>query len=215
MRVSAQRSRRLVLLGLLSLGLAGLSWAIGGSPPTATATALRPDKHTRSYRFKARVTSNDGVSPFRVGSTVTGEFTYDLRAKGPCPHHGGGQYPSPGHHFVVQLGKQIFRGRDVAVTTGMLGHAEHFQVVAFDLGLPPRWDMDHTRGSQTYGVLLQNAPSRGVVTDVAIPRKLKLSDWVTTKELRLDFFHGVRFSGGQAKGRATVTATVETLEPVR
>ena len=74
--------------------------------------------------------------------------------------------------------------------------------------------MDHTRRSQSYGVTLQNAPPRAAVPRVAVPDRLTLSDFVTTKELRLDFFHGVRFPGGQVEDRSIVYATVEKLEPV-
>jgi hypothetical protein len=92
-------------------------------------------------------------------------------------------------------------------------HAEGFQIVAMDLKLPEGWEMDHRGGSQTDGFLLQNAPSRKVIDRAArIPERVSLFEFVNTREVRLDFFHGVSFPGGKVTNRATVYATVESLE---
>jgi hypothetical protein len=90
--------------------------------------------------------------------------------------------------------------------------AEHFQIVAFDLALPNGWEMDHGGQSQTYGIVLQNVPPRKAIAGLGIPDRISLADFSSTRELRLDFFHGVRFPGGQVIGRAIVSATVESLE---
>ena len=66
--------------------------------------------------------------------------------------------------------------------------------------------------SQTYGPLLQNVPSRAVMARGGLPDGLSLPNWINTRELRLDFFHGVRFPGGQVERRAVVQATLESLD---
>ena len=94
-------------------------------------------------------------------------------------------------------------------------HAEDFGMVAPDLELPEGWEMDHTRRSQTYSFLLQNVPPRKVIARAgSIPRRLSLSDFVSTREVRFDFFHGVSFPGGKVTDRATLYAAVESLEEV-
>ena len=192
---------------------------VGSLPPGAwTAPApFRRQASARTYRFKACVESNGGVSPFKVGSLITGTFTYDLKGKHdgpPQPCHG--TYKSALNSLAFQVGDLRFFGTgDVDVTTGAFEEAEHFQIVASDLRLPRGWEMDHTRRSQTYSFLLQNAPSKKVVASPAIPNRVSLSDFVTTRELHLDFFHGVRFPGGRVKDRATVHAKVKSLEEVR
>jgi hypothetical protein len=74
--------------------------------------------------------------------------------------------------------------------------------------------MDHTRLSQSYSFLLQNAPSKKVLAGTAIPDRLSLPQFVNFREVRFDFFHGVSFPGGRVQGRATVHADVELLERV-
>jgi hypothetical protein len=92
---------------------------------------------------------------------------------------------------------------------------EDFRIVAPDLKLPKGWQMDHKRISQTYSITLQNAPPRKVIGRLAIPDHIRLADFVNTLELRLDFFHGVRFPGGEAKGRAVLYAHLESLQEIR
>ena len=183
----------------------------------ATAWAVRtplPIDTPRMYRFAARINDNGGVSPFKVGELITGTFTYDLRGKNKVaanlPH---GSFESKRNSLAFQLGDLRFSCiGEVSVTIGAFGHAEHFQIIAFDLELPKGWEMDHKKGSQTYSFLLQNAPSNNVITRVAIPERILLRDFRGTRELKLGFCPGIRFPGGQVKEHATVTATVETLE---
>jgi hypothetical protein len=101
------------------------------------------------------------------------------------------------------------------VTVTAFDHAEDFGMVAYDLKLPKGWEMDHTRRSQAYSFCLQNAPAREVIPrEASIPERISLSDFVSTREVRFDFFHGVSFPGGKIRGRATLYATVNTLELV-
>lgn len=200
---------------LLGMSTGAIALAGASDIPDAGEKATVVDVNTHTYRFTARITANDGVLPFRVGSRLHGQFTYDMKAKDQRPNSPLlGFYPSTRNRFSFQLGDQHFTGTDVTVTTGALSYAEHFGINAYDLKLPPGWEIDHTKRSQSYGIILQNAPSRGVMPNKAVPDRLKLSDFKNTRELRLDFFHGVRFPGGQVKGRAIVCATVELLEAV-
>jgi hypothetical protein len=172
----------------------------------------------RTYRFTARITDNARITPFKVGGRVSGSFTYDLRGVNIQPGiPGHASYSSPNNAVIFQTEGMRFTGvGDVLAVVNSLEPAEDFGIVAPDLKLPDGWEMDHTQRSQTYSFRLQNAPPKGVIDRAAkIPRDLSLSDFVNTREVRLDFFHGVRFPGGKITGRATVFATVETLEEVR
>lgn len=183
---------------------------------TAPVPPARQPDHVRTYRFSAKVRDNGGVTPFKVGALITGTFTYDLKAKAVRTDGSSyGHYQSPLNAIDFRLGDLRFTGvGDITFTAGMHGRAEHYGIGAPDLKLPRGWDMDHTRRSQTYTVLLQNAPPRAAVPRVAVPDRLALPDFVTTRAVRLDFFHGVRFPGGGVKDRAIVFADVEKLEPV-
>jgi hypothetical protein len=177
------------------------------------AATIRPTE-TRTYRFTARVQKNGGVTPFQVGSIITGSFTYDMQAlnlvKDGLPY---GQYRSPRNRFSFQCDGYSFTGTGVIeVTTGLFPYAEHFGIVAFDLELPPGWKMRHNGESHAYSLLLQNAPPRGAVRDVKIPKEVKIKNFISTREVRLTFGHGIRFPGGQVKGEAIVFAKVESLE---
>jgi hypothetical protein len=172
---------------------------------------------TVTYRFTARVTNNGGVTPFKVGELITGSFTYDLRGTNISPEvPAHGVYSSPRNSLAFQVGKLRFSGvGDIWTVVNAFDHAEDFGVLAPDLKLPEGWEMDHTRRSQTYGFLIQNAPSRKVISPTAnLPRRIALSDFVNSREVHLFFHHGVKFPGGQVTGRATVYATVESLEEV-
>jgi hypothetical protein len=212
MLIRAPRLFGFVLPVLLTLGLACRLGADGGTDRVDMTRVTRDN--TRTYGFTARIKGNGGVIPFRAGDTISGTFTCDLDSKNQHPPgRGHGAYKSPRNAFSFQLGKLHFSGAgDVLVTVGAFKHAEHFQVVAFDLKLPDGWKMDHAGPSQTYGIVLQNAPARGVLPNPAVPKRLNLARFANTRELRLDFCNGVRFPGGRVNGRATVFATVETLE---
>ena len=203
------------LTGVLSFCL--VPWVLPGTPSIrAVPLRERPSKNLRTYRFKARIKANNGVTPFKVGKVITGTFTYDVAGKGEDTPPVCGMFHSGGNALSFQVGQLHFKCiGDILVTTGLYKYAEHFQVVAPDLQLPRGWQMDHTRRSQTYSVLFQNAPPKGVVPRKQPPDRLSLSSWVNTRELLLDFYHGVRFPGGQVNKRATVVAVVESMEEVR
>jgi hypothetical protein len=205
-------------VGVFCLALIGSSFFAGhfaGRPTLPDQTQRRPKwDDMRSYRFTARITTNDGVSPFKVGEVITGQFCYDLKGANMHPNAiGHASFKSARNAISLQTSGLRFSGRgDVLVTVGAFPHAEHFQIVASDLAVPNGWDMDHGGQSQTYGIVLQNAPPQRVILGTGIPDRLSLTDFSSTRELRLDFFHGVRFPGGQVIGRAIVSATVEGLE---
>ncbi len=90
--------------------------------------------------------------------------------------------------------------------------AEYFGLLAPDLKLPKGWEMPHGGPSQRYGILLQNVPPRKALAGKSLPDRLSLPDFVSSRELRLDFFHGVSFPGGQVSRRATVFATLESFK---
>jgi hypothetical protein len=201
-----------VLAVLLSLALPCRLGADGGTDRVDLAKVRRDN--VRTYRFTARIKANGGALPFRAGETITGTFTYDLDGKNQLPTgRAHNRYTSALNAFSFQLGKFHFVGAgDILVTVSAFTGGEHFQIVAFDLKLPDGWEMDHAGPSQTYGIVLQNAPARGALRHPSIPKHVRLAPFVNTRELRLDFCNGVQFPGGRVKGRATVFATVEALE---
>ena len=173
--------------------------------------------HVRTYRFTARIAANAGVTPFKVSSVITGRFTYDLKGKNKhADNLSHAAFESARNAFTFQMGDLCFSGAgEILVTVATFKYAEHFQIVAFNLNLPMGWEMNPAKGSQSFSFLLQNAPAKRVLADPPhIPNRLSLPDFVNTRELRLDFFHGVRWPGGQVNARATVFAAVETLEEV-
>jgi hypothetical protein len=207
-------------IGLSCLGAAFCLLAVVAAAISLAAPAPFPrpaHPHTRTYRFTARIKNNEGITPFKRGQLITGSFTYDLKSKAVRTNgRTYGHYESARNSFSFQTGGLRFTGvGDVTVTVSTFDHAEHFGIVAPDLKLPKGWEMDHTRRSQTYSILLQNAPSKKAITRLAIPDRVKLSDFVSTRELRLDFFHGVRFPGGTVKERATLCAPLLSIQEVR
>ncbi len=185
------------------------------------AAPLRPaaDPDLRTYRFTARVTENGGVTPFKVGAVIKVAITYDMRGKDlQADGKEYGRYESKKNAISARIGDLEFRSAgDVWAESGAFSYAEHVQVVAFDLDLPAGWEMDHHSGdknSNSFGVLFQNAPSRNVLSGKALPDKVNLADFKDTHKLRIDFFSGVKFPGGEVKKRATVLASVEEFEGV-
>ena len=204
-------------LGLLVFHL--LTFQPANTPVARSAAPFRGPAldHVRRYQFTARIKANAGVSPFKVGSVITGRFTYDLKGKNKhADNLSHAAFESARNAFTFQAGDLGFSGAgEILVTTAAFKYAEHFQIVAFNLNLPMGWEMNHAKDSQSFSFLLQNAPAKRVLADPPhIPNRLSLPDFVNTRELRLDFFHGVRWPGGQVNARATVLATVESLEEV-
>jgi hypothetical protein len=200
-------------IGCLLAGIAFVSAPLTGSQEIAPAPV---PLQTRTYQFEARVKDNAGITPFKVGDTISGRFTYDLRSEKVRGNPAFAHYEAVRNSFMFESGDLRFIGAGkTTVSVSSFEHSEHFGIGAPDLDLPKGWEMDHTRRSQTYGVLFQNVPPRKVISGVAIPESLSLSDFKNTLQLRLDFFHGVSFPGGAVKGRATVIGIVEKLEEVK
>lgn len=168
---------------------------------------------TVSYCFTARIKSNGGVTPFKVGEVLMGKFTYDVNSRAVRSNQSYAHMESTRNSIEFRHGSLLFYGTgDVLATVSSFNHSEHFGVVAPDLSLPPGWDMSHQRMSQSYSVLFQNAPNRGIIKEIKPPGKINLADYVSVREVRLDFFEGVRFPGGQVVHRATVMADIVSLD---
>lgn len=186
------------------------------SPPRSEASAAlapAPD-NTRTYQFAARVTDNGGVTPFKVGDLITGTFTYDLDAKDVKPSPTSGLYKSARNAISFRLGDLTFFGAgEVIATTASGDGIDHFGVLARDLKLPESWDMEHSRQSLGYFIMLRNDPAKGVFPNDKLPERLDLSKFSTFRQLRFEFYKGVRFPGGEVKERTSVYAVVETLDP--
>jgi len=182
----------------------------------ASAHATLPTR-TRTYRFTARITDNAGVTPFKVGDLITGAFTYDLEAT--KEHEVKGQiavYTSKRHSLTFKVGEWQFVGTgDVKLILCTTDSHEHFGIITGGVQAPKGWEIDPRGPSQSYGFTLQNAPPRKVLTRLDVPRVVSLADFETARQVKLDFYRGVAFPGGKVQGRATVYATVESLEAER
>jgi hypothetical protein len=195
--------------------LAGPLLALALAPGTTNSRAPAPVE-TRTYQFQAKIKDNGGVTPFEVGESITGTFTYDrrsnpIRSVPNCAHR-----VSDRNAIVFELGDLKFVGTDeVVVAVSSFEGSEHFGMTASDLTLPKGWDMLHKKGSQSYGFALQNVPPKKKIDGTSIPTELVLSDFTSSAEVWLDFYNGVSFPGGAVKGRATVMAHIESLKEVK
>jgi hypothetical protein len=208
------------LLGIVAGGLLLLS--LIEPPSLATAVPVREAKASdlRTYRFRARIRSNAGVTPFKVKEVIDGEFTYDLRARDPRAENAnwGGHFESANNALWFRIGDERFVGTGKVIAcvskfdaTENTESNEHFGVVAHDLKLPKGWEIDHESKSNSFGFIFQNVPDRKVLAR-KLPDEVVLSEFVNTREFRVDFW-GVKFPGGEVKERATVMSDVESLEP--
>jgi hypothetical protein len=171
--------------------------------------------HTRTYRFTARVTGNGGVSPFKVGALIHGTFTYDLRPPTRKVESAVSSYfQSPRNSLVLRVGELRFAASGaVGLNIYASDNDELFWLFASDLELPSGWEVGHHKGKrQVHGLVLKNAPPRKVLRPPTVPARIRLADFMTRRELTLNFNRGVRFPGGEVAGQAIVVATVELLD---
>src|SRR4051812_5537822 len=80
------------------------------TPPGDRGAALAPvlketrTYRTRTYQFEARVKNNAGVTPFKVGDTISGRFTYDLGGERVRGNKQFGHYEAEKNALVIQSG---------------------------------------------------------------------------------------------------------------
>jgi len=201
-------------------------------PPVAACAADKPATvrkpvsaakpgDLRTFRFTAIIKSNYGETPFKVGTKITGEFTYDLSAKDSKPealHRGW--YESPNNRIVFKYRSLTFKssGRVWVSTSCCKGPVEGFFIGTRDIDMPKGWTLidppkDRPYNSRTFSVRLQNGPRQDVVRDDTIPTNLHLHQF-RHKGLKVDFYDGVKHPGGVIRRRATVYAILEYLERV-
>jgi hypothetical protein len=177
----------------------------------------------RTYRFTAKITHNGGVTPFKVGTMVTGEFTYDLYATNIRPDRRDvGWYNSSKHRFSFRYGKLRFVGKgDIRLSIGKIPNTvESFGIGPRDLTMPPGWKMA-PRDPQLPGdvpgfrVMLQNSPPFGAIKNTSVPGKIEFWRFATSRDFRLHFSQGVAFPGGQLEARTFVYAEIKKLELVQ
>ncbi len=166
-----------------------------------------------SYRFAARIKDNGGVAWFKTGTVITGQFTYDVDAtplSSRVPN--AKRYLSPRNRLVFEYEQERFVGAgDIQVKIGALTQSESFVIRADDLELPSGWVINRAGRFDGYGIGLQNVPPRGVLQDARVPASLELSQFVTSRELQLSFYHGVSYPQGRVDRPALVRADVESL----
>jgi hypothetical protein len=217
MKTRLHRFLRVVLVaGFLSLS------ASGRADENKPVAARKPARLV-TYRFTARITDNAGVTPFKVGTKITGEFTYDMTAKnirnaGP-KFALSGEYKSKRNQIAFTYGKLRFEAKGrVKVTSGTIPRiAEDFSVVSFGLRLPMGWKSIEPPENKKYripsfGVILQNHPPRKVLPTADIPKALDLAKFVNAKNAYINFPNGLMFPGGILERRVKIEAVIEKLE---
>jgi hypothetical protein len=142
--------------------------------------------------------------------------SYDLKGTKVFKNSAGtvADYCSTDNSISFQSGDLRFTGTGkILVTVSTFPESEHFGVVAHRVDLPKGWATAWGGFSHSYGLVLQNAPPKKVITKIELPDRISLTDFAT-RSVRLDFRNGVRFPGGEVDKRAVVEATVESLEEV-
>jgi hypothetical protein len=117
------------------------------------------------------------------------------------------------NHLVIVIGGNVFSTAGdgfVDVGNSVFSSAETFGPWAGNMNLPSGWSIDHSSVNNSMGVFLQNAPRRGVLSDLSLPSTLHLEDWVDTHTFHLYFGDGVTFPGGSVT-TGSVQGTIDTL----
>src|SRR5262249_10457096 len=120
-KLRAARHLFVALSLCIPVGILPLTAPAGANPTSGVGSVDVRVHQGHTYKFRARVTDNGGVTPFKIGTLLRGGFTYDPRGKGQRP--GAPQY---GRYFSSQnalsfwLGDQRFRGAgDILATVGI------------------------------------------------------------------------------------------------
>lgn len=169
---------------------------------------------TVTYRFKAKVDKQYNATPFAIGDEIEGEFTYDLESKmrrpdSPQPRN---VMESSRNTVSFKVGKQQFTGMGIGwLSVTETQHAETLVVGTRELRLPDGWKVNEGKYPPGFCVMFQNAPPRNVIQPTGIPHRIKLDDFVDTREFRLDFMNGLEFPGGKTVERVTVHCNIESL----
>jgi hypothetical protein len=177
----------------------------------------------RTYRFTAKIIYNTGVTPMKVGTRLTGEFTYGLAAHNVSTLKRIGRYRSRRNKLSIRYGKLVFRCQDVVtVSVGIStpNRFEAFSISGGKLNVPKGWrsHLDSFSGMDKSYITfyLQNSPARALLVDgTRIPSHLDAWKRFQTRTLVLDFQDGVDFPGGRVDKRASVYAKIETLQPAK
>ena len=211
--VLIERARLTILLGAL-LVVSSVNAAAGDKRPVVAHKPLR----LRTYRFTAKIYYNGGVTPFKVGTKLTGQFTYDLSANDESNLKWQGLYRSPRNRIEIRYGKLIFSSQD-EVRVGVGSHKKSFEgfgISGGKLKLPKGWsslpDPVSWRDLSYLIVSLQNRPPRGVLPTTIIPYRLDFWKRFQTRTVRIDFIDGVHFPGGRIEKRAAIYAQLTQIE---
>lgn len=169
-----------------------------------------------TYRFTAKIIRNGGIAPFKVGTKITGQFTYDLNAKKVRGNNWYAHYDSLNSRIVFKYGSLVFKSKGFTrLAIVQSRRSEHFGVVTYDLEMPKGWRLIpapkplRNRG-QSFSVYVDNEPPRNVLQSIAIPRKVDLSNF-SERQFRFDAYFGLEFPGGKVTKRATLYAELEEL----
>ena len=211
------RLRTLRLVGLM--GFAVLLTVPGvGVAGRKPVVAFKPSM-LRTYRFTAKIIHNTGVTPLRVGTHLTGQFTYSLKASQTASNlKWVGHYRSAKIKIRICYGKLVFSSQDVGwIKVTSTKDQRGLYVGGANLKLPKGWQAKAnavgTRKSSC-GFSLQDRGSNTLLPNTSIPSSLAFWKRFETCTVRLDFSHGVRFPGGGADRHAAAFAKVESLERV-
>jgi hypothetical protein len=217
-----------LLRGVLLVGtITGAALAFGSAsalcaerPP---AVAGKPDL-LRTYRFTATIKGNSGVTPFKVGSKITGKFTYDLAAKDlRRDSQTSGHYKAPGNSIEIRCGSLRFVSiRDVRAHMNLTKpFYEGFSIRASEWTLPKGWRYAPRPAPPTFdscniAISLQNRRNEiHVLSSGRLLPETDLTKRFRHRAVRMTFYHGIHFPGGSVKKLAVVYAEIDEIEPIR
>ncbi|GAB4154636.1 MAG: hypothetical protein Tsb009_31300 [Planctomycetaceae bacterium] len=200
------------VMGLIVLLIVSQDSSVQAEKPVA---ARKPNL-LRTYRFTAKIIHNGGVTPFKVGTKLTGEFTYDLAAPNTSKLKWLGFYRSSRTRFAIRYGKLVFSSEGNGwVNVAVRRQQEGMVIEGTSLKLPKGWvaKADLAGKSKTScGISLQNQRSRQILSNTNLPTDLTFWKRFEYCTVSLDFASGTQFPGGSFEKYTRVIAQVEKLD---
>ncbi len=156
------------------------------------------------------------VAPIPIGSTFTGTFQYEVNQSPSFSNPNFSRYTGACNSWRITVaGLDFYSAPTEAAALGVglyPGTVESFSIGTGDVVVPPGWSIPHTSQSDGYVLILQNVPDAGVLgNSTAPPATLNLAQWTSYHEIRMDFYEGVTFPGGQYSDRTTVVGNVQSI----
>lgn len=152
---------------------------------------------------------------FRVGDAFDGCFSYDTASPDQFPANADlGRYSAPADRFAFSSPGFSMTATDVLSDVALFPWAESVSSSGQTPVLPPGWSVPNPASlSDSYSVIFQNAPSLGVLATDALQTTINIADWVSYREMRLDFYDGVTSPSATTTQRLIVQGEILSVSP--